>query len=101
MQRLLSLVGIGAASVILLVVGGGAWASTFLLLLPAGSCPLELHWSCSGGLGARAGPTLFGAAQTFNACLDLAERLGAAYHGLYDLSQGSIVQTVEQSLRGG
>jgi len=43
---------------------------------------------------------LFSAAYNFNACLDLAERLGGTYHGLYDLSQGAIVQTVERSLRG-
>jgi magnesium chelatase subunit D len=44
-------------------------------------------------------PTLTGA-QAFNPCLDLAERLGGTYHGLYDLSQGAILQTVERSLRG-
>jgi magnesium chelatase subunit D len=36
---------------------------------------------------------------SFNACLDLAERLGGKYFGLYDLSQGSILQTVQESLR--
>jgi len=36
---------------------------------------------------------------SFNACLDLAERLGGRYFGLYDLSQGSILQTVQESLR--
>ena len=41
---------------------------------------------------------LFGG-YAFNACLDLAERLGGKYYGLYDLSQGAIVHTVEQSLR--
>jgi magnesium chelatase subunit D len=36
----------------------------------------------------------------FNACLDLAERAGGEYLGLYDLSQGAIVEGVEKSLRG-
>ncbi len=36
----------------------------------------------------------------FNACLDLAERSGGEYLGLYDLSQGAIVEGVEKSLRG-
>jgi magnesium chelatase subunit D len=36
----------------------------------------------------------------FNACLDLAERSGGQYLGLYDLSQGAIVEGVEKSLRG-
>lgn len=36
----------------------------------------------------------------FNACLDLAQRAGGEYLGLYDLSQGAIVEGVEKSLRG-
>jgi magnesium chelatase subunit D len=36
----------------------------------------------------------------FNACLDLAERSGGEYLGLYDLSQGAIVESVEKTLRG-
>ena len=36
----------------------------------------------------------------FNACLDLAERAGGEYLGLYDLSQGAIVEGVEKTLRG-
>ncbi len=36
----------------------------------------------------------------FNACLDLAERAGGEYLGLYDLSQGAIVESVEKTLRG-
>jgi Mg-chelatase subunit ChlD len=36
----------------------------------------------------------------FNACLDLAERSGGEYLGLYDLSQGAIVAGVEKTLRG-
>ena len=36
----------------------------------------------------------------FNACLDLAERSGGDYLGLYDLSQGAIVAGVERTLRG-
>jgi len=35
----------------------------------------------------------------FNACLDLAERAGGEYLGLYDLSQGAIVESVEKTLR--
>jgi magnesium chelatase subunit D len=49
------------------------------------------------GGGTRAAP-MFGG-YSFNACLDLAERLGGRYFGLYDLSQGSILQTVQESLR--
>jgi len=41
---------------------------------------------------------LFGG-YAFNACLDLAERAGGEYLGLYDLSQGAIVESVEKSLR--
>jgi magnesium chelatase subunit D len=44
------------------------------------------------------GAPMFGG-YSFNACLDLAERLGGKYFGLYDLSQGSILQTVQESLR--
>jgi magnesium chelatase subunit D len=36
----------------------------------------------------------------FNACRDLADRAGGEYLGLYDLSQGAIVEGVEKSLRG-
>jgi len=36
----------------------------------------------------------------FNACLDLAQRAGGEYLGLYDLSQGAIVEGVEKTLRG-
>ncbi|TMC48970.1 MAG: VWA domain-containing protein [Chloroflexi bacterium] len=43
---------------------------------------------------------LFGG-YAFNACLDLADRLGGRYFGLYDLSQGAILETVQQSLREG
>jgi magnesium chelatase subunit D len=48
------------------------------------------------GGGSRSAP-MFGG-YSFNACLDLAERLGGRYFGLYDLSQGSILQTVQESL---
>ena len=51
-------------------------------------------------LGGRSAAPLFGG-YAFNACLDLAERLGGAYFGLYDLSQGAIVETVQRSLRAG
>jgi magnesium chelatase subunit D len=43
---------------------------------------------------------LFGGGYGFNACLDLAERSGGEYLGLYDLSQGAILAGVERSLRG-
>jgi len=36
----------------------------------------------------------------FNACRDLADRAGGEYLGLYDLSQGAIVEGVEKTLRG-
>jgi magnesium chelatase subunit D len=49
------------------------------------------------GGGSRPSP-MFGG-YSFNACLDLAERLGGRYFGLYDLSQGTILQTVQESLR--
>ncbi|HEY6377622.1 MAG TPA: VWA domain-containing protein [Candidatus Dormibacteraeota bacterium] len=51
-------------------------------------------------IGGRSSAPLFGG-YAFNACLDLADRLGGTYFGLYDLSQGSILETVQQSLRGG
>ena len=35
-----------------------------------------------------------------NACADLAERMGASYYGLYDLSRDEIASAVESSLRG-
>jgi len=35
-----------------------------------------------------------------NACADLAERMGARYYGLYDLSRDEIASAVEQELRG-
>jgi magnesium chelatase subunit D len=50
-------------------------------------------------IGGRSTAPLFGG-YAFNACLDLAERLGSRYFGLYDLSQGAIVETVQRSLRG-
>jgi magnesium chelatase subunit D len=36
----------------------------------------------------------------FNACRDLADRSGGEYLGLFDLSQGAILEGVEKSLRG-
>jgi magnesium chelatase subunit D len=42
---------------------------------------------------------LFSGGYGFNACLDLAERSGGEYLGLYDLSQGAILAGVERSLR--
>ena len=46
-----------------------------------------------------AGRPLFGG-YGFNACRDLADRAGGEYLGLYDLSQGAIVEGVEKTLRG-
>ncbi|MHB8719085.1 MAG: VWA domain-containing protein [Candidatus Dormibacteria bacterium] len=43
---------------------------------------------------------LFSGGYGFNACLDLAERAGGEYLGLYDLSQGAILAGVQRSLRG-
>jgi Mg-chelatase subunit ChlD len=54
-------------------------------------------------VGAAAQPArspLFSGGYGFNACLDLAERSGGEYLGLYDLSQGAILAGVERSLRG-
>jgi hypothetical protein len=34
-----------------------------------------------------------------NICMDLADKMGARYFGLLDLSQSAIVQSVQQSLR--
>ena len=50
-------------------------------------------------VGRRDRTALFGG-YGFNACLDLAQRAGGEYLGLYDLSQGAIVEGVEKSLRG-
>jgi magnesium chelatase subunit D len=49
-------------------------------------------------IGGQRTTPMFGG-YSFNACLDLAERLGGRYFGLYDLSQGSILQTVQESLK--
>jgi magnesium chelatase subunit D len=51
-------------------------------------------------IGGRGAQPLFGG-YAFNACLDLAGRLGGRYFGLYDLSQGAILQSVQQELRAG
>ena len=50
------------------------------------------------GAGVLSGHALLGGFG-FNACLDLSERSGGEYLGLYDLSQGAIVAGVERSLR--
>jgi magnesium chelatase subunit D len=39
------------------------------------------------------------AGYNFNACVDLAERMGAAYFGLFDLSEGAILRPVAEALR--
>jgi magnesium chelatase subunit D len=53
-----------------------------------------------GGSVRPARSQLFSGGYGFNACLDLAERSGGEYLGLYDLSQGAILAGVERSLRG-
>jgi magnesium chelatase subunit D len=52
-----------------------------------------------GGAARPARSQLFSGGYGFNACLDLAERSGGEYLGLYDLSQGAILAGVERSLR--
>ena len=54
----------------------------------------------AGGPMQPARSPLFSGGYGFNACLDLAERSGGEYLGLYDLSQGAILAGVEKSLRG-
>ena len=44
--------------------------------------------------------SLYGA-YAFNVCADLAERLGGRYYGLFDLSQTSIVDTVQREMLRG
>ena len=51
------------------------------------------------GSGSHSRPPLFGG-YGFNACRDLADRSGGEYLGLFDLSQGAILEGVEKSLRG-
>jgi magnesium chelatase subunit D len=53
-----------------------------------------------GGAGKPPRSQLFSGGYGFNACLDLAERSGGEYLGLYDLSQGAILAGVERTLRG-
>src|SRR4029077_18135453 len=50
-------------------------------------------------VGGSSRPPLFGG-YGFNACRDLADRSGGEYLGLFDLSQGAILEGVEKSLRG-
>jgi magnesium chelatase subunit D len=50
-------------------------------------------------VGVHSRQPLFGG-YGFNACRDLADRAGGEYLGLYDLSQGAIVEGVEKTLRG-
>jgi magnesium chelatase subunit D len=50
-------------------------------------------------VGTHSRPPLFGG-YGFNACRDLADRSGGEYLGLFDLSQGAILEGVEKSLRG-
>jgi magnesium chelatase subunit D len=48
--------------------------------------------------GRRPGSPRF-AGYNFNACVDLAERMGATYFGLFDLSEGAILRRVTEALR--
>jgi magnesium chelatase subunit D len=52
-----------------------------------------------GGSARPARSQLFSGGYGFNACLDLAERSGGEYLGLYDLSQGAILAGVARTLR--
>jgi hypothetical protein len=52
-----------------------------------------------GAAGRPPRSQLFSGGYGFNACLDLAERSGGEYLGLYDLSQGAILAGVERTLR--
>jgi Mg-chelatase subunit ChlD len=49
-------------------------------------------------IGGRSPSSLLGG-PGFNACLDLAERSGGEYLGLFDLSQGAIIAGVQRTLR--
>ncbi len=49
------------------------------------------------GASSPASPRFAG--YNFNACGDLAERMGAAYFGLFDLSEGAILRPVAEALR--
>jgi len=51
-------------------------------------------------VGGMRQPVFGGATYAANACQDLAGHLGGTYFGLFDLSQGSILSTVQESLRG-
>jgi magnesium chelatase subunit D len=50
-------------------------------------------------IGGRSPATLLGG-PGFNACLDLAERSGGEYLGLFDLSQSAIIAGVQRTLQG-
>ena len=66
-------------------------------MLVIDSAPITPPDRCPVGRPHR--PPLFGG-YGFNACRDLADRAGGEYLGLYDLSQGAIVEGVENTLRG-
>ncbi len=53
----------------------------------------------SGPLGKAPGPSPRMAGHNFNACQDLAERMGAQYFGLFDVSEQGILRPVAEALR--
>ncbi len=48
--------------------------------------------------GPQGRPSRF-AGYSFNACLELAQRMGASYFGLFDLSEGAILRPLSEALR--
>ncbi|MHB8556075.1 MAG: VWA domain-containing protein [Candidatus Dormibacteria bacterium] len=52
-----------------------------------------------GPLGRAPGPSPRMAGHSFNACQDLAERMGAQYFGLFDVSEQGILRPVAEALR--
>jgi magnesium chelatase subunit D len=57
----------------------------------------HLHDQAAAGVGRPGSPRFAG--YNFNACVDLAQRMGAAYFGLFDLSEGAILRPVAEALR--
>ncbi|MGA2873028.1 MAG: VWA domain-containing protein [Candidatus Dormibacteria bacterium] len=57
----------------------------------------RFHVQAAPGLQRSGSPRFAG--YTFNACVDLAERMGGAYFGLFDLSEGAILRPVAEALR--
>jgi len=53
----------------------------------------------SGPLGKGPAPSARLAGYNFNACQDLADRMGAQYFGLFDVSEQGILRPVAEALR--